>query len=86
MHTLTWELQEVRFVAEDQVVVGDEVEEPHIQLLCVVALTIKTDMKLVRINAFHQITWKICCGWRPEATASTEKQIAFDTRQDFHFA
>lgn len=28
-------------MAEDQVVVGDEVEEPHIQLLCIVALRIK---------------------------------------------
>lgn len=36
--TLTRELQEVGFMTEDQVVVGNEVEEPNIQLLCIVAL------------------------------------------------
>lgn len=35
---LTRELQEIGFVAEDQVVVGNEVEEPDVQLLRVVAL------------------------------------------------
>lgn len=35
---LTRELQEIGFVAEDQVVVGNEVEEPDVELLCVVAL------------------------------------------------
>jgi len=34
----TWELQEVRLVAEGQVVVGDEVEQPDVELLRVVAL------------------------------------------------
>lgn len=37
---LTRELQEIGFVAEDQVVVGNEVEEPHVQLLRVMALEV----------------------------------------------
>lgn len=37
---LTRELQEIGFVAEDQVVVGNEVEEPDVQLLCVMALEV----------------------------------------------
>lgn len=35
---LTRELQEIGFVAEDQVVVGNEVEEPDVELLRIVAL------------------------------------------------
>lgn len=42
---LTRELQEVGFVAEDQVVVGDKVEEPDVQLLRVVALRKKAERK-----------------------------------------
>lgn len=41
IHTLTWQFQEVRFVTEDQVVVGDKVEEPDVQLLCIVALRVQ---------------------------------------------
>lgn len=37
---LTRELQEIGFVAEDQVVVGNEVEEPDVQLLRVMALEV----------------------------------------------
>lgn len=47
MYTLTWELQEIRFVAEDQVVVGNKVEEPNIQLLCIVALRIHSNKRHV---------------------------------------
>lgn len=77
MYTLTWELQEIRFVAEDQVVVGNKVEEPNIQLLCIVALRIdsnkrhvKTDNKDSREDAFQQISVNICYRWRLGATAS----------------
>lgn len=35
---LTWKLQEVGFVAEDQVIIGNEVEEPDIQLVSIVTL------------------------------------------------
>lgn len=38
MYSLTRELQEIGLVGEDQVVVGDKVKEPNVQLLCVVAL------------------------------------------------
>lgn len=38
VYSLTRELQEIGLVGEDQVVVGDKVKEPNVQLLCVVAL------------------------------------------------
>lgn len=37
-------------MTEDQVVVGDEVEEPDIQLLCVVALKISLNIDIMSNN------------------------------------
>lgn len=44
---LTRELQEIGFVAEDQVVVGNEVEEPDVQLLRVMALEVNNRKRVL---------------------------------------
>lgn len=68
-------------MTEDQVVVGDEVEEPDVQLLCIVALRIKQTQTscqitaiLLIINAFQQINM------RPWATASKNIKLASEKR------
>lgn len=48
IYILTRKLQEVRFMTEDQVVVGNEVEEPDIQLFCIVALRINRNIQCVK--------------------------------------
>lgn len=53
---LTRELQEIGFVAEDQVVVGNEVEEPDVQLLCVMALEVNNRKRVLgrkKNKTFH---------------------------------
>lgn len=53
---LTWELQEIGFVAEDQVVVGNEVEEPDVQLLRVMALEVNSRKRVLgrkKTQTFH---------------------------------
>lgn len=50
---LTRELQEIGFVTEDQVVVGNEVEEPDVQLLRIMALEVNNRNVLGRKQTFH---------------------------------